>query len=245
MGNAKALEITGLRKTFGSGETAVAAVKDAAFSMEAGAFEAIMGPSGSGKSTFLHLVAGLLAPDDGSIKVGGEEITGMADRELTLFRRRRIGLVFQDFNLIPTLTARENIELPLLLDGTASANAARIEEIVRLLGLEARLDHLPQNLSGGERQRVAIARALAGAPAIVLADEPTGNLDTPAAHSLCRLLRSLNSELGASILLVSHDPVVAAATDRVHILRDGCFCSSFNPFGDAAAVSSRYVEAIR
>lgn len=244
MENAAILEVKGLRKSFGEGENAVCAVRDADFSMGRGAFEAVMGPSGSGKSTFLHLVAGLLEPDAGSIMIDGREISGMPDRELTLFRRRRVGLVFQDFNLIPTLSARENIELPLLLDGTARANAGKVDSIAELLGLGGRLGHLPAQLSGGERQRVAIARALAGSPAIVLADEPTGNLDSPSARSLCAMLRRLNSELGCTILVVTHDPVVAAATDTVRILRDGRFSASFGTDGGAAAVSARYVAAM-
>ena len=238
------LKISGLCKTFGAGDGAVTALANLSFAMAAGAFEAVMGPSGSGKSTFLHLVAGLLTPDAGSICVDGREIAGMPDRALTLFRRRRIGLVFQDFNLIPTLTARENIELPLLLDGTEQAHSRRIGELLALLGLENRAGHFPEQLSGGERQRVAVARALAGSPAIVLADEPTGNLDTPAARSLCGLLRRVNAELGASILVVSHDPMVAATADRVHILRDGRFRASFASGGSAAAVAERYIAAM-
>lgn len=238
------LKTMGLCKSFGAGGGAVQALSNVAFSMQGGSFEAIMGPSGSGKSTFLHLLAGLLSPDAGSVCVEGQELSGMPDRALTLFRRRRIGLVFQDFNLIPTLTARENIELPLLLDGTARAHAPHIAELIALLGLEGRTDHFPAQLSGGERQRVAIARALAGSPAVVLADEPTGNLDSPAARALCALLRRLNAELGASILVVSHDPVVAATAGRVHILRDGHFCASFAPRGSAAAVSERYIATM-
>ena len=238
------LKTAGLNKAFGMGENEVVAVRNASFSMVAGAFEAVMGPSGSGKSTFLHLIAGLISPDSGSIVVEGREIAGMPDTELTLFRRRRIGLIFQDFNLIPTLTAQENIELPLLLDGTAHEHSARIAELVSLLGLNGRTSHFPEQLSGGERQRVAVARALAGSPAIVLADEPTGNLDSPAARSLCELLRKVNKELGSSILMVSHDPVVAAAADRVHILRDGHFCASFATHGSAATVSERYLAAM-
>lgn len=239
------LRTKGLCKSFGEGDGAVTAVGNVDFSLAKGAFEAIMGPSGSGKSTFLHLVSGLLAPDAGSIMVGGREITRMPDRELTIFRRRHIGLVFQDFNLIPTLTARENIELPLLLDGTAKANGGRISEIVSLLGMDGRLDHLPSQLSGGERQRVAIARALASSPEIVLADEPTGNLDSPAARQLCGILREINMRLGSTILVVSHDPVVAAAANRVHILRDGTFVESFETKGDPGEVSSRYVSAMK
>lgn len=238
------LEVKGLSKSFGKGEAAVTAVDNAEFAMEKGAFEAVMGPSGSGKSTFLHLVAGLLSPDSGSIVIDGHDIAAMRDTEATLFRRRRIGMIFQDFNLIPTLTARENAELPLLLDGTARKKAGRVDYLLSLLGLEDRASHFPHQLSGGERQRVAIARALAGDPAIILADEPTGNLDNLAARSFCSLLASMNAEFKCSILVVSHDPVVAAAARRVHILRDGAFRASFLSEGDAAAVSARYVEAM-
>lgn len=240
----EALRVTGLKKTFGSGDGAVAAIAGVDFTMASGAFEAIMGPSGSGKSTFLHLASGLLEPDAGAVAVGGHEITGLGDRELTVFRRRHLGLIFQDFNLIPTMTALENIELPLLLDGAVAGSAERIGEIAGMLGLGDRLSHLPWQLSGGERQRVAIARALAGNPEIVLADEPTGNLDSPAARRLCGILRDVNSKLGRSILVVSHDPVVAAAADRVHILRDGRFVETFEPGGDVSAVSARYVAAM-
>lgn len=239
------LEVRGLVKTFGAGESAVRAVDGVDFSLARGAFEAIMGPSGSGKSTFLHIVAGLLAPDAGTVTVGGTEITGLADRELTIFRRRRIGVVFQDFNLIPTLTARENIELPLMLDGTERKFSKRVDELVGMLGLGGRAGHLPLQLSGGERQRVAIARALACDPAVVLADEPTGNLDSPAAGAFCETLRRLNAELGTSILIVSHDPAVAAAAGRVHVLKDGRFAASFEAGGGAAGVSQRYLEAMK
>lgn len=240
----QALTVKSLYKQFGSGENAVSVIRNLDFSMKQGAFEAIMGPSGAGKSTFLHLVAGLLSADSGSIIVGGREIVGMSDKEVTLFRRRHIGLVFQDFNLIPTLTAEENIALPLLLDGAGNKNQDRIEQLINVLGLSHRRKHFPDKLSGGERQRVAIARALAGNPDIVLADEPSGNLDSPAAKSLCELLRRLNGELGSTILVVSHDPIVAASTERVHILGDGAFWDSFNIAGDAALVTSRYLNAM-
>lgn len=239
------LKVSGLNKSYDSGSGAVAAIRNLNFAMGTGCFEAIMGPSGSGKSTLLYLIAGLLAPDSGSIMIEGRELVGLGDRELTLFRRRRIGLIFQDFNLVSTLTVRENIMLPLLLDGTADKWQERVDGLIAALGLNERGGHLPHQLSGGERQRVAIARALAGAPAIVLADEPTGNLDSPAARNFCLLLRRMNAEFGASILLVSHDPMVAATADRVHILRDGCFSSMFEPHGDAASVSEHYIAAMR
>lgn len=241
----EAIKVDDLSKTYGCGETAVQVIRHLDFKMEKGAFEAIMGPSGSGKSTFLHLVAGLVTPDSGSIEIGGQGITGLSDHDLTVFRRRRIGLIFQDFNLIPTLTAEENIALPLILDGTERRHSDRIDRLLETLGLADRRNHLPSRLSGGERQRVAIARALAGDPDVVLADEPTGNLDSPAAHALCGLLGRLNSEMGCTILVVSHDPMVAASTNKVHILRDGTFIDAFETGGDAERVMGRYLAAMK
>jgi len=242
-----ALEVAGLSKGFGGGEGRVEVVRGLDFRLEKGAFEAVMGASGAGKSTFLHLAAGLLAADAGSIRVGGTEIVGLGDRELTVFRRRHVGIVFQDFNLVPTLTAEENAALPLLLDGRGkdAAAMARVAESFAFLGLEGRERHFPAELSGGERQRVAIARALAAGPELVLADEPTGNLDSPAARAFCGLLERLNRERGCTILMVSHDPMVAAAARRVHILRDGRFADSFETGGDAAGVAARYLAAMK
>ncbi len=241
----KALEISALNKSFGDGENALSVIRNLNFSMERGNFESVMGPSGSGKSTFIHLAAGLISPDYVSISVAGQSITGLSDSGLTVFRRRHVGLVFQDFNLIPTLTAEENVALPLLLDGTESKHRAYIDELISLLGLTERRSHLPMKLSGGERQRVAIARALAGKPDIVLADEPTGNLDSPAAHALCELLKKINRTLGTTILIVSHDPIVAAATDKVHILRDGAFADAFVTDGSAESVMAHYLAVMR
>jgi putative ABC transport system ATP-binding protein len=245
MSNETALSATDLRKSFSMGEETVEVIKDLTFSLPQGAFEAVMGPSGSGKSTILHLLAGLLAPDSGTITIGGQDIGHMTDHDLTVFRRRRIGLIFQDFNLIPTLTAEENVALPLLLDKSEKEHRARVDELIEALGLSKRRRHLPAKLSGGERQRVAIARALAGDPAVVLADEPTGNLDSPAARDFCALLRELNKAKGYSILMVSHDPVVAAAAQRVHILRDGKFLDAFDTGNDPALVSEHYLAAMR
>ena len=239
-----AVQVTGLSKTYGRGENAVPVIRNLDFTLEKGAYEAVMGPSGSGKSTFLHLLAGLLAPDAGTIEIGGRNLTGLDDNALTLFRRRHIGLIFQDFNLIPTLTAEENVALPLLLDGTEAAHRDHVGALLETLGIANRRHHLPAKLSGGERQRVAIARALAGNPDVVLADEPSGNLDSPAARALCELLRQLNRKLGCTILVVSHDPVVAASADRVHLLRDGAFTGSFETGGDVERVMERYLAAM-
>ena len=239
-----ALSARGLCKSFRLGDGYVEVIKDLSFELADGAFEAVMGPSGSGKSTLLHLLAGLLAADRGEITIGGESVTAMNDRQLTLFRRRRIGLIFQDFNLIPTLTAEENVALPLLLDKNEREHRARVDELITALGLEKRRRHLPAKLSGGERQRVAIARALAGNPAVVLADEPTGNLDSPAARDFCDLLRQLNRDKGYTILMVSHDPVVAAAARRVRLLRDGRFMDAFDTGDSAEQVARHYLAAM-
>lgn len=239
MNHSIVLTAKGLWKSFGQGEAKVDVIRGLDFSMEQGSFEAVMGASGSGKSTFLHLLASLIAPDKGTIEIEGKPFDRMGDREATLFRRRRIGLVFQDFNLIPTLTAEENIELPQLLD-RAKPDRDRVRELAELLGIGHRLKHLPMQLSGGERQRVAVARALFGNPAVLLADEPTGNLDAGSARSLCAVLKELNAESGCSILMVTHDPVVASSARRIHLLRDGVFTDCFEPEGDATRVFDRY-----
>ena len=236
-----AIQTTGLSKSFGNGKLEV--IKKLDFALERGKFEAIMGPSGSGKSTFLHLAAGLLRPDAGSIKIGGIETTALSDREMTIFRRRKIGLVFQDFNLVETLTAEENIALPQLLDG-AESDDTRIQEIMDKFGILKRRSHLPSQMSGGERQRVAIARALAANPAVVLADEPTGNLDFPNAQKLCAIISDLNADTGCAVLLVSHDPVVAAHAEKIHIIKDGVIVDSFDSCHTPETVSERYIAAM-
>ena len=237
-----AIEIKGLRKSFGIEGNKIEVIKNLNFSLESGSFEIIMGQSGSGKSTLLHLMAGLLDADEGEIIVGNTEISKLNDEKKTMFRRKNIGLIFQDFNLIPTLTAEENVMLPLLLDRKNDNKKAK--ELLDLLGLTNRMRHLPSQLSGGERQRIAIARALVTNPAIVLADEPTGNLDSPAAHELCSLLKKLNKETGCSILMVSHDPVVSAVATKVHVLKDGIITTSFATNDDPHVVSERYLAAI-
>ncbi|MBO7223236.1 MAG: ABC transporter ATP-binding protein [Kiritimatiellae bacterium] len=237
-----AIEIKGLRKSFGIEGNKIEVIKNLNFSLESGSFEIIMGQSGSGKSTLLHLMAGLLDADEGEIIVGNTEISKLNDEKKTMFRRKNIGLIFQDFNLIPTLTAEENVMLPLLLDRKNDNKKAK--ELLDLLGLTNRMRHLPSQLSGGERQRIAIARALVTNPAIVLADEPTGNLDSPAAHELCSLLKKLNKETGCSILMVSHDPVVSAVATKVHVLKDGIITTSFATDDDPRVVSERYLAAI-
>ena len=239
-----ALEVKRLSKVFGGDANRVTVLDGVDLELQRGVFDAVMGPSGSGKSTLLHLLAGLITADGGEIRVGGVSISSMNDNEVTCFRRRRIGLIFQDFNLMPTLTAEENIALPLLLD-RKTPDAGEIGALLEKLGLTSRRSHVPLKLSGGERQRVAIARALVTRPDIVLADEPTGNLDSPAGRAFCDLLRKMNEEDGCTILMVSHDPVVAAAAKRVHLLKDGRFVDCFDTQNDAARVASRYLETMK
>lgn len=213
-------------------------------SLEKGSFEALMGPSGCGKSTFLNLAAGLLVPDSGEVFVGGECISSMKDSAAARFRRRHVGVVFQEFNLLDSKTVEENILLPLRLDRVkvAGDTAARYADLVETLGLGNKLGKKPHELSGGERQRVAFARALVASPDIVLADEPTGNLDVNAARTVCGMLESLNASSSSAILLVTHDPVVAACARKVNFLRDGRVIESFDTRGDASVVSRRYLE---
>lgn len=238
-----ALQATALVKRFHVEGREIAVLKGVDLAVPAGAFHAVMGPSGSGKSTLLNLLAGLLPPDQGEVCVAGRVLTGLSDRELTLLRRRTVGIVFQDYNLIPTLTVAENIALPALLDGT-ELPPARLEKLLELVGLTHRRDQPAERLSGGEAQRTAIARAFAMEPGIILADEPTGNLDSPAAAEFCATLTRLNRELGTAILLISHDAQVSAAADTVHVLCDGRLRSSFVTNHSAEEVSRRYLEAL-
>ena len=226
---------------YGKGAARVEVLKGFSLTLQAGEFVALMGPSGSGKSTFLHLAAGLLLPESGTIAVGGQDVTAMGDASATRFRRRHEGVVFQAFNLLETLTVRENVALPVRLDH-GRPDAARVAELVGKLGLAGKEDRLPSELSGGERQRVAIARALYAKPDVILADEPTGNLDAKSSHAICDLLRDLNRTERSAILLVTHDPVVAAAATRVCFLRDGRIAADFATGHDPAAISARYLE---
>jgi putative ABC transport system ATP-binding protein len=207
-------------KLYGEGDTAVRALDDVSVAMQSGAFTAIMGPSGSGKSTLLHVLAGLDRPTSGHIHLGDTEITGLNDRQLTLLRRDRIGFVFQSFNLLPTLTAQENIELPIRIAGR-TPDALWIRSIVETVGLADRLDHRPSQLSGGQQQRVAAARALASKPHVVFADEPTGALDSRAGAELLGFLQGAVRSTGQTVVMVTHDPVAAGYADRVLFLADG------------------------
>jgi putative ABC transport system ATP-binding protein len=213
----RAVEAT---RIYGSGDTAVVALDKVTVDLPTGRFTAIMGPSGSGKSTLVHCLAGLDGLSDGRVFVGDVELGALSDKELTLLRRTRIGFVFQTFNLVPTLTARENITLPLTLAGRRP-DPAWFDEVIATVGLDDRLDHRPSELSGGQQQRVAVARALVSRPAIVVADEPTGNLDSRGGAELLDFLRRAVDELGQTIVMVTHDPGAAAHADAVVFLADG------------------------
>jgi putative ABC transport system ATP-binding protein len=209
-----------LVKVYGSGGEAVHALDGATAEFGANRFTAIMGPSGSGKSTLLHCLAGLDAPTSGTVLLGDTDLGGLSDKDLTLLRRERIGFVFQAFNLVPTLTALENITLPMTLAGTRP-DQGWVDTIAGAMGLRDRLAHRPSELSGGQQQRVAIARALASRPQVIFADEPTGNLDSKAGAELLGLLRHAVDDLGHTVVMVTHDPVAAGHADSVTFLADG------------------------
>ncbi|GAA0985624.1 ABC transporter ATP-binding protein [Nocardiopsis tropica] len=215
-----ALEAVDLVKRFGGGETAVTAVAGVSLGFSCGEFVAVMGPSGSGKSTLMNLLAGLDTPTSGRVLVEGTDLAGLDDRRLTRLRRERIGFVFQAFNLLPALTAEQNILLPLKLSGR-TPDRAFFDEIVGSLRIRDRLGHRPSEMSGGQQQRVAIARALLTEPAVVFADEPTGALDVSTGHELLGRLREAGTRLGQTIVMVTHDPVAATYADRVLLLSDG------------------------
>ncbi|MBA2346651.1 MAG: ABC transporter ATP-binding protein [Rubrobacter sp.] len=221
-GRDAAVETLDLKKVHGEGSTAVRALDGVSLRFPGGEFAAIMGQSGSGKSTLLHILGALDKPTSGTVTVGGTELSGLSDRKLTLLRRERMGFVFQFFNLIPTLSAEENILLPALISGEkVGRHTRRLEEMLDLVGLTARRNHRPDELSGGEQQRVAIARALIRNPDIVLADEPTGNLDSKTGAGVLDLLKESAARYGQTIIMVTHDPRAAATADRVVFLADG------------------------
>ena len=211
---------SGLRRTFGEGDAAVQALDGVSVGFPAGQFTAIMGPSGSGKSTLMHLLAGLDRPTAGSVVLDGVELGGLDDAKLTELRRDKVGFVFQFFNLLPVLTARENILLPLSLAGR-DADSALLDRLVAAVRLGDRLSHRPSELSGGQQQRVAIARALVSKPAVVFADEPTGNLDSSSSEEILKLMRQAVDEFGQTVVMVTHDAHAAAVADRVVVLVDG------------------------
>ena len=215
-----AVRTVGLTKVYGSGDNSVRALDDVTLDIPRGRFTAIMGPSGSGKSTLMHVVAGLDTATSGSVLLGGTELTGLNDKALTALRRDRIGFVFQQFNLVPTLTAAENIALPARLAGR-KPDAEWLERVVDVVGLTGRLTHRPSELSGGQQQRVAVARALVGRPEVVFADEPTGNLDSRASGEVLTFLRRSVDAFDQTVVMVTHDPVAASHADTVVFLADG------------------------
>jgi putative ABC transport system ATP-binding protein len=215
-----AAKAEGVSKVYGSGDARVVALDDVDVTFTAGRFAAIMGPSGSGKSTLMHTMAGLDTPTAGRAFIGDAEITGLKDKALTRLRRDQVGFIFQSFNLLPTLTARENITLPADIAGR-SPDPVWLDQIIDTVNLRGRLGHRPAELSGGQQQRVACARALAGRPSVIFADEPTGNLDSRTAADVLTLLRRCVHELGQTIVMVTHDPVAAAHADRAVFLADG------------------------
>jgi putative ABC transport system ATP-binding protein len=220
IGNGQVVIANGVSRRYGEGEAAVDALLDVSTGFERGRFTAIMGPSGSGKSTLMHILAGLDKPTSGTVVLDGQEITGLDDGELTKLRRDKLGFVFQFFNLLPVLTAEENLVLPLSIAGR-TPDKEWLEQLVRTVGLEDRRTHRPAELSGGQQQRVAVARALVSKPAVVFADEPTGNLDSKASADVLKLLRQAVDEFGQTVIMVTHDPAAAAHADRLITLRDG------------------------
>ena len=214
------LETKDLRKVYGTGDTAVRALDGVDLMIEQGEFVAIVGTSGSGKSTLLHMLGGLDRPTSGSVFVDGKDIFSFKDEALTIFRRRKIGFVFQSYNLVPVLNVQENIVLPIQLDGRR-VDKAFVRQIVRTLGLEERLEALPSQLSGGQQQRVAIARALATAPAIILADEPTGNLDSRTSQDVLGLLKITSQKFSQTIVMITHNEEIAQMADRILRIEDG------------------------
>ena len=242
------LAVENVTKQFRQGDRKVAALAGVSLEVPQARFLAIMGASGSGKSTLLHLMAGLAVPDSGQVLVNGVDLSKMNDRELTLFRRRHIGLVFQSFNLIPTLTAEENILLPLMLEGrNGDAGRAKVEQLMQSLAIGDRRTHRPDAMSGGEQQRVAIGRALIADPAVILADEPTGNLDSVNSRSVCELLRDLCVVHQKTIVMVTHEPTVAAYAQEVAVLKDGRLIERFATEGpeNGQELAVRYQECLR
>lgn len=241
------LVVQGVTKQFRQGTSTVEALKDVSLTVKPGEFVAVMGASGSGKSTLLHVMSGLTRPDEGNVLIEDQNIGSLSDRRLTQFRRRRIGIVFQAFNLIPTLTAEDNIRLPLLTDGRPEAADGKIDGLLSRLGIAGRRTHRPDALSGGEQQRVAIARALITDPAIVMADEPTGSLDSLTGQNLCRLLKELCQDEGRTIVVVTHEPAVAAWASRVVVMKDGRVLTEFGTqgFADPHALAAHYQNVVQ
>ncbi len=216
------LKIDSLKKTYSRGDQTVEALKGVSLEIDSGQFVSIMGPSGSGKSTFLHLMGGLDRPTSGKVVFDGKAIDSLSDYDLSLFRRQKLGFIFQFFNLLPTLSALENVALPRLLNGESIKTIRpKAEELLKMMGLEKRMDHKPDQLSGGEMQRVAIARALVADPLMIFADEPTGNLDSKTGESVLNLMKNLVKDHGKTIVMVTHDPKAASYGTRLIQMKDG------------------------
>nr|WP_205603952.1 ABC transporter ATP-binding protein [Clostridium sporogenes] len=209
-----------MSKIYGSGDTAIKALNDVSFSVEKGEFVAIIGPSGSGKSTLLHMIGGVDRPTSGKVLVDNTDIYNLNETQLAIFRRRQIGLIYQFYNLIPVLNVEENITLPLLLDGH-KVDKKQLDEIIKILNLEKRLNHLPNQLSGGQQQRVSIGRAIISNPAIMLADEPTGNLDSKNSSEIIELLKMFNKTFKQTLIIITHDERIALQADRIIAIEDG------------------------
>lgn len=214
------LRVDNLKKVYGKGENAVHALDGVSFSVEQGEFVAIIGPSGSGKSTLLHILGAVDVPTSGKVIMGGKDVFAQNEEALAIFRRRQVGLIYQFYNLIPVLNATENITLPVLLDGR-KVNEQRLQEMISLLGLDGREKHLPNQLSGGQQQRVSIGRALMNAPSVVLADEPTGNLDSKNSQEIMNLLRESNEKFHQTLIMITHDENIALQADRIIAIEDG------------------------
>ncbi len=214
------LRVDNLKKVYGKGENAVHALDGVSFSVEQGEFVAIIGPSGSGKSTLLHILGAVDVPTSGKVIMGGKDVFAQNEEALAIFRRRQVGLIYQFYNLIPVLNVTENITLPVLLDGR-KVNEQRLQEMISLLGLDGREKHLPNQLSGGQQQRVSIGRALMNAPSVVLADEPTGNLDSKNSQEIMNLLRESNKKFHQTLIMITHDENIALQADRIIAIEDG------------------------
>ena len=214
------VRIEHLTKIYGKGDNEVRALDDVSFSVEKGQFLAIVGPSGSGKSTLLHILGGVDRPDSGKVFLNGRDVFAQKEDQLAIFRRRQVGLIYQFYNLIPVLNVRDNLTLPVLLDGR-KVDEAHLQELIRTLGLEEREQHLPNQLSGGQQQRVSIGRALMNSPAVVLADEPTGNLDSRNSQEIMELLKLSNRRYGQTLIVITHDESIALQADRILTLEDG------------------------
>ena len=214
------LRVENLTKVYGKGENEVRALDGVSFSMEKGAFVAVIGPSGSGKSTLLHILGGVDRPTGGKVFMDGKDVYAQNEEQLAIFRRRQVGLIYQFYNLIPVLNVTENITLPVLMDGQ-KVNQNRLAELMTTLNLTGRENHLPNQLSGGQQQRVSIGRALMNAPAVVLADEPTGNLDSKSSREIVELLKVSNEKYGQTLLVITHDESIALQADRILSIEDG------------------------